>query len=239
MDRKLRQALKSAFDAPKAARKVDFLNSLPYPKATNLEFFLSQIGYIRKRFWCLSVLLLIGMAALSLTFKQGKEIVGEISAVLPLLTLIGITEINKSVSFRMTELEMSCKYNLADITLIRLCVIGAFHFIILLFAMLLFKDKSQYGMFRYGLYLVTPFLLSSYLAFWVTNHIKSKDTLYICSGVTAFVFFIIHFMDQNFAVIYAADYTLLWSMALLVIAALLTREIYVMLTERNKQWSFV
>lgn len=238
MNKKLKKALKSTFVAPKPTKKSEFLNSLPYPKATNLEFYLSQIRYIRKRFWCLSVLLLIGMTVFSLNFVQGEEIVGVLSAVLPLLTLLGITEISKSMSYNMTELEMSCKYNLGKITLIRLSIIGVFHLAILLLSLLLFKNQSQYGLLRYSLYAVTPFLLSSYISFWVANRMKSKDTLYICSGVTAFISMAMFAMSSNFTVIYGRDYALFWSMAFIAIAVLLTKEIYFLLTERDEQWNF-
>lgn len=239
MNKNFKKALKSTFDAPKPTRKLEFLNSLSYPKATNLEFCLSQIIYIRKRFWCLSILLLIGMVVVSLGQKQGKEIVGILSAILPFLTLISIIEISKSMSFNMAELEMSCKYNLSKIILIKLSTIGTFHLIILFLSLLIFKDKSQYGMFRYSLYAVTPFLLSSYLSFWVTNHIKSKDIPYICSGVTIFISIAMLAMGSNSIAIYAENCTLFWSMAFIAITVLLIKEIYFLLTERKEQWSFV
>lgn len=238
MNKKLKKALKSTFDAPKPTRKLEFLSSMSYPKTTNLEFCLSQIGYIRKRFWCLSILLLICMVVISLSLKRGKEIVGVLSAVLPLLTLTAITEISKSVSFNMTELEISCKYNLGKITLIKLSTIGMFHLVILFLSLIIFKDSSQYGIFRYCLYAVTPFLLSSYLSFWVTNHIKSKDALYVCSGITTFISIAVFAMNSNFTVIYARNNTLLWSMAFIMSTVLLIKEIYFLLTERNGQWNF-
>lgn len=238
MNRKLKKALKSAFDAPKPANKAEFLNSLPYPKATNTEFFLSQVGYIRKRFWCLSLLILMGLFCLSGRFPAGKESVGLLSASLPLLTLLGITEISKSTSYHMSELEMSCKYNLAGITLIRFTVISVVQVVMLLLLLLMFKHQSQYGMFRYALYAVTPFLLSSYLSIWVTNHLKSKDTLYICGGVTALISMAVFMMNVNVAVIYRGSYTPFWSMACLAITGLLVKEIYHLLTERNEEWNF-
>lgn len=238
MNRNLKKALKVAFDAPAPTRKIEFFNQLPYPKATNLEFILSQIRYIRIRFWCLSVLLLLSMVTVSLSLQQGKEIVGVLSAGLPLLALTGITEISKSVSFHMTELEMSCKYNLSKITLIRLSTIGVFHLIILFLALFLFKDQSQYGVVRYALYAVTPFLLTSYVSFWVTNHVKSKDTIYICSGVASAISIMMFIMNTNVAVIYEAKYILFWSMALLAVTVLLIKELNLLLKGKNAQWNF-
>lgn len=238
MNNKLKKALRRTFSAPMPTRKLGFLDSLPHPKGTNLAFFFSQMGYIRKRFWCLSLLLLLGMMYISSVFRQGREVVGVLSAVLPLLTLTGITEVGKSMSFQMSEFEMSCKYNLAKITLIRLSVIGTFHFIILVITLLVCKDQSQYALVRYALYGVTPFLLSSYLSFWVTNHIKSKDAFYICGGATAFVSIGVWGMGLNSTGFYEASYSLFWGIAFLIITVLLTKEIYFLLTERSKQWSF-
>lgn len=235
----LRKALSTAFDAPEPSRKVEFLYNLQYPKATNFELYLSQIGYIRKRFWFLSVLLMIGMILLSFQFEQGEDIVSLLSALLPLLTITGITEISKSISNNMEELEMSCKYNLGIITLIRLLVIGVFHFSILLLSLFLFKDQSGYDLFPYALYVISPFILSCYLSLWFTNHLKSKDTIYICSGVTIFISIITFIMHLNLTVIFKGAYVLYWVMAFIGITVLLIKEIYFLLNKKTEEWNFV
>ncbi len=238
MNKKLKKVLKSSFDAPPSTKKNEFLYTLPHARTTNFEFFLSQMGYIRKRFWSLSILLFIGMITLSLNLQQAKEMVGILSASLPLLTLIGITEINKSLSYNMTELEMSCKYNISKITLMRLLGIGVFHISILLLLLLLFKDQSQYNGFRYAVYSITPFLLTSYLSFWVANHIRLKDSLYICSGITSSISIVAFLMSTESTLFYSKNYTVLWSIGFIVTAVLLIKEIYFFLTERSLQWSF-
>lgn len=238
MNRKMKHVLKSAFHAPQPTGKEAFLNSLPYPKSTTYEFFLSQLGYIRKRFWCLSLLLFAGMTLFSTRLKHGSEIICFISTVLPLLTLLTITEIGKSMSFHMGELEDSCRFNLSKITLIRLSIISFFHFLILLLVLFIFKDHSQYGLLRYALYAVTPFLLSSYLSFWITNHLKAKDTAYICGGVTIFISLSVFMLHSNYAELYSQNYTILWAAAFVVISILLIKELYFLMNERIRQWNF-
>lgn len=239
MDKKLRQSLKSVYEAPPPTKKTVFLQQLPYPSATAFQFFLSQLRYIRKRFWCLSFLLLAVMAVFFVQFQQGKEVVGILSAALPLLTLLGITEISKSVSFNMGELEASCKYNLGRITLIRLSAIGTLHFLILLLSLLLFKGQTQYGILRYALYAAGPFLLSSYLSVWITNHLKTKDALYICNGVTIFISFSVYVTSLKDAFIYHDSYAFAWGIAFVIIAALLAKELSFLMHERIGQWNFV
>ena len=238
MNSKMKTILKSAFNVPQPTRKEEFLNSLSYPKATTYEFFLSQLWYIRKRFWCLSLLLFVGMTIFSTQLKHGSEIICFISTVLPLLTLLTITEIGKSMSFHMGELEDSCRFNLSKITLIRLSIIGFFHFVILLLVLFIFKDNSQYGLLRYALYAVTPFLLSSYLSFWITNHFRTKDATYICGGVTIFISLLIFMLNSNHTVLYNPDYTIIWAVAFIIIFILLIKEIYFLLNERIGQWNF-
>lgn len=238
MNRKIKKALNAAFISPKPTRKTVFLNSLPYPKTTIYQFFISQLGYIRKRFWCFSILLLVSMVAFFIQIEQGKEIVGILSSMLPILTLLASTEINKSMAFNMSELEASCKYNLNMITLIRLSVIGVFHLLILILALLIFKEKSQYGLLRYALYAVTPFLLSSYFSFWLTNHLKTENTIYICSGVTVFISLSVFIINSNYTLIYNPNYTLVWEFAFVTIGVLLIKEIHFLINERIRQWNF-
>lgn len=237
MNRNLKKALKTALDAPKPSRKESFINSLPAPKTTTLQFCLSQMGYIRKRFWFLSILLLIGIYVF-ITHSVNREIAGFVSACLPLLTLIGLSEIKKSDTFNMNELEMSCKYDLSKIMLFRLSVIGMFHILLLLISCLLFKEYSQFEAIRYMIYTMTPFLLSSFLSFWIINHTTSKDSLYICSAVTIFVSLSMILLNLGNMRIYADHYVSIWQISFLVILILLIKEIHHLLIERIESWNF-
>lgn len=238
MNRKLKKALKTALDAPKPSRKENFIKSLPAPRTTSLQFYISQIGYIRKRFWCSSLLLFIGIYIFIISSVNGREIAGFVSACLPLLTLTGISEIKKSDTFNMNELEMSCKYDLSKIMLFRLSVIGIFHILLLLISSILFKDYSQYETIRYMLYTITPFLLSSCLSLGIINHSASKDSLYICSGVTIFISLSLLLLNLGKLRIYADQYVVIWQFAFLIILVLMIKEIHYLLIERIESWNF-
>lgn len=225
MRKKFQQQLKMAFEAPSPTRKSEFLKDLSYPKASLFETLLCQIGYIRKRFWCLSILAMIGLLVTLAFIDYGYEKISLLSSIMPLFTIIGVSEISKSTSYRMEELEMSCKYNLQKVTLMRLSLIGSFYFVIFLILSLTFVGQSQFGIVRSALYGITPFLLSSYLSIWVINHIKTKDTVYVCGGVTGLVSICIFMITTNWTVIYASTFTICWSILFVILTLFLLQEV--------------
>lgn len=118
--------VKNAFAVPIPEEKQKFLGQLNYPKESRAEFLVTQAGYIRKRFWILSFILIITIIIVLRLYPVTLEAVGIISAVLPLLTILSIVEIQRSRSCNMAEIEMSCKHNLVEAVLIRLAAVMSF-----------------------------------------------------------------------------------------------------------------
>jgi hypothetical protein len=87
----------------------------------------------------------------------------------------------------MEELERSCKYNYAMITMMKLAIISSFHFLILSISAIVFLNYTEIKLFPCAIYCILPFLLCIYLSLFIANHIKSKDITYICAGVTGVV----------------------------------------------------
>ena len=67
-DEELKRALKLIYQPPEPRDKEDFLKGIEAPQMTMLEFFLSQVGYIRPWGWLLS--LGIFAAALRILWRQ-------------------------------------------------------------------------------------------------------------------------------------------------------------------------
>lgn len=225
MSRRLNKQIKVAFQVPSPTKKAEFLTNLSYPKASVFETLLCQMGYIRKRFWCLSILMMIGLLVMSVSTEMGYKKVTLLSGMMPIFTILAVSEISKSSAYNMEELEMSCKYNLQRVILLRLCAIGSFYCVIFLILSFVFSNQVQLGILRAVLYGLTPFLLSSYLSIWVINHLRSKDVLYVCGSITAFVSIFIFVITTNWAEIYTSTYTLSWSILFAVLLRLLYQEI--------------
>ncbi|RSK26254.1 hypothetical protein EJF36_04940 [Bacillus sp. HMF5848] len=189
MNRKLKIELKSAFHTPTPKRKDEFLKNLDFPKTSNLDFIYNQVFYIRKRVWISSSLILIGalLSLYLLTDINSFSVLWSISSILPFIALLFITEVARSKSYNMAELEMSCKYNLLNIILVRLGILSGIHLVTFTILILALFEKMEYGLIRVGIYLLVPFLLTCVLSLLVLNHFKTREVTYICGGISCFV----------------------------------------------------
>lgn len=238
MNKKLKHELKTAFDAPKPSRKNEFILNVSYSKTSNLDFFFSQILYIRKIFWCLSVLIAVAVIFLIRVFDVAFNTVVTLSSFLPFLVVISVSEISRSTSYNMAEVEMSCKYNLSEITLVRLSIIGSFHFIILFCMVILFAHSSDYSFLQFLLYSITPFLLCAYLSIYITNRFSTDDIAYICAGVAGVVSISVFFLTTNFIMIYSQRFVLFWCLAFVFMLISLLKEIKNFIKQSEElQWN--
>ncbi len=232
----LENKLVLTYEIPKPIQKADFLSSLPYKKPSFLKFVFSQLGYIRKRFWVLSILILVLLNFYYLNIQLGKEVVGLLSATIPLFTLLSMSEIYKSNMYNMGELEASCKYDLGRITLIRLSIIGTFQFILILGLLIIFKNKTQFGNLRFIIYTMTPYLLTTYISLCIANYYKSKDSLYVCSGVTIMISSLVYICNFN-TQIYSNNYLVTWGVTFFIVILLIAKEVYNLLNKRGGLWN--
>ena len=228
MNKKLKKDITKYFDAQMTESHMknrdEFLNKLHFPKEKPIEFFLTQIGYIRKGFWICSILIMTVILIIANSFEISTMTIGTLSALLPFLTLIGIVEIQKNISYNMAEIEMSCKHNISEVSLIRITAIGTFHFVILV-AILLFIGNNRYNILNICLYLITPFLVTNYLSLAVINHIKTRETLYVCGGVVGLVSILTIIISSSKHLIYTSTYTPIWIVTVIIFGALVVLEL--------------
>ncbi len=236
MNKEIIKKLESNFVVQKPIKKDSFLNSLPYKNPTLFDFTISQLGYIRKRFWVLSVLLMVALNIFYLHVQIGTESVVILSFGIPLFTLLSVSEIYKSSAYNMEELEISCKYDLGRITLIRLCIIGSFQFVAIVFLMIIFKDKTHFGNLRFIMYAITPFLLNTYLSLGIANYYKNQDSVYVCSGVTVVISSIMY-LSNYYTTIYSDKYVLIWCSAIFIVTSLIVKELYTLVSKRGGLWN--
>lgn len=157
---------------------------MPYPKTSNLRFFMNQIGYIQKRYWILSILLLLVLVFQPFHRTDVETELYLLSSIIPFFALLSIVEIQKSGAFHMEELEMSCKHNLAQITLIRITVIGTFDAAILIILTILSAQSSMDSFWNTNVFLIIPYLLSAYLSLLIVNRVQSRNVMYYCGMTT-------------------------------------------------------
>ena len=121
-DEELKRALKLIYQPPKPQGREDFLKGIETPQMTMLEFFLSQVGYIRPWGWLLS--LGIFAAALRILWRQPPQAVWMVAALLPFAALSTVMELNRSARYQMEELELAARFSLRAVILARMSILG-------------------------------------------------------------------------------------------------------------------
>lgn len=216
----LKSALKHSFTPPSPQRRDAFVNSISYPKATLKEVFISQIGFIRKRVWLVFALTFCFAFYYVSVANITSNIVATMSALLPACVICVTSELYKSCSYNMEEMELACKYNLQKVTLMRLALLGTVSFLMLVLFIAL-ANRSDIGLIRTTIYLTVPYLFSNYISLCLILKFRGKETLYMVAGVCGFVSLCMLLANTSYAFIYHATYTYLWVLALMVLSILL------------------
>ena len=187
MNRKMKEALRDAFEAPAPMHKHEFLRRFSSQRVSIFSFMLSQTGYIRKRALILSLFVFI----LSLAGACFLEIdmMWIISAFMPFIALSAVTENGRSAVYGMDELEMSSRFSLRNVVLARMGILGVLHLLLLIILMPLAYARSMFPFLQVGVYLLIPYLLTDAAGLWITRNIRGKEGLYACVGVAVCVSF--------------------------------------------------
>lgn len=131
MNGQLKRNIQKAFKTPELdeQKKAEFLKKVPQPPISMWQFILIQAAYLRKRTWVFSLLLLfpsvIGACHI------GYETLWITSAIVPFLGLLAVAENNRSITYGMSEFELSTRFSLKSVVLARMSILGVLDFIIL------------------------------------------------------------------------------------------------------------
>ena len=185
---KLKSALTDAFIPPKSQKKAAFLATLPCRKLTYFSFVLAQIGYIRKRIWLFSALTLLGVLGAACFLPQDKlYVVLFVSALMPFLALLTITELARSDLFLMSEIEDGCKFSLPQLAGARIIILGVCNlFVIVAFAAIL-RVFSPLGLFHAAVTVLTPYIAVQVFSLFLLDKIRGMDGVYTSVAVALIV----------------------------------------------------
>ena len=218
MEKKLKKMIKDAFNAPMPTRKAEFLMSFDYPKAGRLDFFITQLGYVRKRVWTVSFLMIVAVV-IAMRYHEVGMVVWVVASFLPFFVVLGITEIAKSMSYNMAELEMSCRYSLSNITLARLGTIGTVNAAMFIILTALLSYGNGMGLFGLVVQMFTPYLLACYLSLFLMKRFRNKEQLYICGGASFLVSITSIVVFNPLAMLLPGENWLFWAFWILLILA--------------------
>lgn len=216
MNRNLKKGLKSSFQAPPPTDRERFLKQLRYPKITYGEFLLAQLPYIRKRIWIASSLIVflgwvIAFRLSVFQYWSGDGLkIWSISAILPFLAMMTITEVYRSSAYMMAELEASCRFSLPQIVMARICTLGAVNFIVLILLLIFINQTSAYSLLQTIPYTIMPYLFVCAVCLWLLNRIHGSDGIYACAAAAGFVSVASILCESLVTILYTDKYLNSW-----------------------------
>ena len=187
MNNRLKKGIKSAFEIPEPdySKKESFLRTLPQPKISVFSFIFTQATYMRK--WVLILSILMLLPAMIGTCFVNINTLWIVSSVVPFLALLAVTESKRSLTYGMSELEMSTRFSLKSVVLARMSVLGFINTMFFCCAIPLCYLKSNTSLIQTGVYLFVPYLLTVNISLWITRRFSSKESLFACMSVAALV----------------------------------------------------
>ena len=210
MNHQLKRNIQKAFVAPEPDQqeKERFLRTLPQPQISMFRFILVQASYIRKATWFLSGLILL--LALFCAYNISEDTLWVVSAVVPVLGLLAVTEGNRSMMYGMSEFEMSTRFSLKSVVLARMSILGLINFAVIAVLTPLCCIGNDFSLLQTGMYLLVPYMLTVNFSLWIVRRVNGKETIYGCMCVAVIVSGIntgLHFITD---LIYQEIYTGWW-----------------------------
>lgn len=244
MNEKLKKELKAAFRVPLPRGKEQFLQQLRYPKITYREFLLAQLSYIRKRIWMASALIiLLGWMTAFHSPMSHYSITGglnmwSVSAALPFLAMITITEIYRSSAYRMVELEASCRFSLPQIVIARISILGVISSVVLIMLLVFIHRVSTYSLLQTMLYMIIPYLVVCAACLFLLNRTRGSDGIYACAVAAGLVSVASILCKSVVTILYSDAYLNGWLTLFVGCLMLIGFQIHKLVKElEEKQWN--
>lgn len=211
MDKELKIILKEAFEAPVPIKKKDFFSNLQPQSVSTFTFIRSQIRHIRKWIWIFSIFIFVGFL-IGAKFME-RNVLWHVSASMPLLALSSITERSRSETYGMAEFELASRFSLKSVILARLVILGTANLLLFFLLVPFAFMNSNTNLLQTGIYILCPYLLTTFLGLLVTRKIRGKETLYLCFCIAISISFGNLLLTQAFPVFCEDTYFIWWFLA--------------------------
>jgi len=245
LNKDLKDALQVAFEAPPPVNKNRFLRTLRYPKITYFDFLLSQFSYIHKRVWIFSIFLVcMGQVLVSASEASSIHWYSEgggiwiVSAVLPFLSLLTVTEIYRSAFYHIAELEISCRFSLPQIVMARIGILGVGSFVVLMFILISMNKISSFGLMALISYLIAPYTMTCSLCLWILSRIRGQESIYSCAAATCFISILYTAIRTMVPFLYSDSYLKYWWFFSATFILLVALQLYKLIKQMgDKTWN--
>lgn len=232
MNKELKNALRESFEIPEPIRKKEFLRSIQKPYIGIFEFVCTQIVYIHKWFWVLSVFIFT-VALIGAKYLE-RDMLWCISAFMPLLALSVLTESGRSETYGMAEFELSTRFSLKSVVLARLSILGVANFVLFCLLLPCAHMNNRASILQTSVYMACPYLLTTFGGLWATRRIRGKEATYFCAGIAVGVCVGSLILQQSFPIIYT-EQDLIWWLATVIILGIGTTNQYYKMMKQTEE----
>lgn len=210
MNRYMKQELKKTFavPVPNPQEKARFLRTLPQPSIPMWQFLLTQIAYLRK--WVLVFSVLFLLPTLWSNRHMDADTLWGISALIPFLALLAVTESTRSAVYGMQEFEMSTRFSIKSVMLARMSVLGLLDAFIICCLIPFYAAGCRLSLLQTGLYLLVPYLLTANSSLWLVRRFHGREALYGCLCAAAFVSLLSCGLRLLADIVYQISYVYWW-----------------------------
>lgn len=232
MNNDIKERLKSVCTVPDPKRKDSFLKDHRKKEISIKELYIIQFSYIAPVIWILSAVIVAVLLVISI-YAEGYA-VWVTSAFMPVLSTIAMTENHKSEIYQMNELEMSARFSIKTITMIKMSIFGIVHSIILIMLSLLSSLNSIYSL----VYLLVPYLITSNTSSILLRHYHGKSVLLGCLANSFIVSMVLFVLSKKSHHLYSAVMFPYWVVVLVLMLLLGIWNIFISLKRTECFYGF-
>lgn len=218
MDRKMKEQLKEIYEAPKPSGKRAFFRKIELPPLKIGNILWMQWFYITKWEWIVSAILFGVAVVVGHLYREWVFIT--VLAMLPFLAVVSVSESVRSITWGMSELEMSARFSLKSVVLARMVIVGTANVVLEMILALLVRGNFLETV----LYLFVPYLFTAYGSLILVRTIPGKDGIYACAGLGVLVSMMTEFSIIQYSWIYQTRYEGFWFVVVCFIMYLITKE---------------
>ncbi len=145
-----------------------------------MEFFVSQLLFIRKKVWIIQFSLMLLFIFFIMQREDAINAVGSVSTLVPLLFLSWSKELSRSLTYGTAELEISTRFSLRQVLLSRIVIMGFIDVFLLTFCACYLTFNFSLGVSQAIMYLLVPFLFTAMGCLFILNHFPTKKSNLYC-----------------------------------------------------------
>lgn len=188
----------------------------------------NQTSFISPWIFIVQIIFLIALSLFIINQKSElteNYSIFQLSAASSLLCVIGFPELKKSFYYNMWEIESSCKYNLSQVTLIRMAMIGSADLILLSVVSAVQSIASGVSFFDIIFYFFAPFIFLSAFNFLLISIPKTgkNGSLLLPADILIIILF---FYTVDYFHLYQKEFYSFWILISAFLIIIVSVQIY-------------